>query len=287
MWTTEVFETARGTVPALVAGEGEPLLCWHGFPDLPHTFAPLAERLPNRRLIAPYQRGFHPDHPAPAPYFDMATLAADADAVIDAVSPDAPVDVVGHDWGAGAVYGLVTAFPDRVRRAVTMALPPPAALIAVVTQPEQLRRSFYIWFFQMAGIPEGVLNTSNGGALLDFLWSTWSPVGLDAAHLPEIHQALSHATVVEAALGYYRALFQPAFHDPALGEVRGVMAGPAKVPVLLLGGDSDGCLEADVLRGGAGLLPEGRVEILEGTGHFLHLEDPDRVTALVREWLAS
>lgn len=287
MWTTEVFETARGPVPALVAGDGEPLLCWHGFPDLPHTFAPLAERLAGRRLIAPWQRGFHPQHPAPSPYFDMGTLAADAAAVLDVVSPDAPVDVIGHDWGAAAVYGLVTAYPERVRRAVTMALPPIPALLGIVTQPEQLRRSFYIWFFQMTGIPEGVLNTANGGALLDFLWATWSPIGLDAPHLPQVREALSDPGVVEAAVGYYRALFQPAFHDPELTAVRAAMVGPAKVPVLLLGGDQDGCLDAEVLRGGAPLLPEGRVDILEGTGHFLHLEEPDLTARLITEWLGD
>ena len=285
MWTTEVFETARGNVPALVAGQGEPLVCWHGFPDLPHTFAPLVERLPGRRVIAPYQRGFHPSHPVPAPYYDMGTLAADAAAVLDVVSPDAPVDVVGHDWGAAAVYGLVTAHPGRVRRAVTMALPPIPALLGIITQPEQLRRSFYIWFFQMAGIPEGVLNTANGGALLDFLWATWSPVGMDAPHLPEIRQALSDPGVVEAALGYYRALFQPAFHDPELTAVRAAMVGAAQVPVLLLAGDTDGSIDASVMRAGLPFLPDGRVAILEGTGHFLHLEEPDLVAARIEEWL--
>ncbi|HWH32880.1 MAG TPA: alpha/beta fold hydrolase [Egibacteraceae bacterium] len=287
MWTTEVFETARGTVPALVAGDGEPLVCWHGFPDLPHTFAPLAERLPGRRLIAPYQRGFHPDHPPAQAYFDAGTLAADAKALLDAVSPDAPVDVVGHDWGAAAVYGLVTAFPDRVSRAVTMALPPTPALLGVVTQPAQMRKSFYIWFFQMAGLPEQVLNTANGGALLDFFWATWSPGAADAPHVAQVREALAHPGVVEAALGYYRALFQPAFADPELGDVRGKAFAPAGVPVLLLGGDQDGCIDADILRAGGEWLPDGRVEILEGTGHFLHLEEPDRVASLIQEWLGS
>lgn len=289
MWTTEVAETARGAIPYVSHGDGDPVVCWHGFPDVPQTFGLVAERLAAKgwKVIAPYLRGMHPDHPAPAPYFDAGTRTADGKALLDALSPDAPLPLVGHDWGASLVHGLGAAYPERVTRAVTMAVPPVAALGAHLFTPEQLRRSFYIWFFQMPAFPEMILNTSNGGQLLEFIWQTWSPGAADAAHLPLVREALSHPSVVEAAVNSYRALFQDRYHDPELAELRTLVLGPPQVPVLLLGGDEDGALGVQALRDGEAHLPGGAVEIVPGTGHFLHLEQPDLVAERIDSWLRA
>lgn len=289
MWTTEVAETARGPVPYLTHGEGDPVVCWHGFPDLPHTYGLVAERLAAKgwKVVAPYLRGFHPDHQTPGAYYDAASRTADGEAFLEAFSPDAPVPVVGHDWGASLVYGLTAAHPERVTRAVTMALPPVAALASHIFTPAQLQRSFYIWFFQMPGLPEAILNTSHGGALLDHFWRTWSPRVADAAHLPEVRKALGDTHVVEAALGYYRGLFQDAFMDPELAGLRELAAGPPRVPILLLGGDEDGCLGVEALRDAAPFLHDGEVRVVEGTGHFLHLEEPDLVADAIDGWLRA
>jgi pimeloyl-ACP methyl ester carboxylesterase len=84
------------------------------------------------------------------PYADGLTLAADAAAVAAALSGDG-VDMIGHDIGAGMVARVLAAWPQRVRRAVTMAVPPPATLGAAFTDPAQLQRFFYMWLFQPAG----------------------------------------------------------------------------------------------------------------------------------------
>lgn len=291
MWTSEVAETERGPIPYLSYGaaDADTVVCWHGFPDLPHTFTLLAERLVPRgwRVIAPYLRGMHPDYPPVAPYFDAGTRTLDGKAFLDALSPDAPLPVVGHDWGASLVHGLTAAFPERVTRAATMAVPPVAALASHLFTPEQLQRSFYIWFFQMPGFPEMVLNTANGGQLFDHIWRTWSPDAASAAHVPLVREALSNPGIVEAAINAYRALFQDAYHDPELAELRGQVVGPAQVPVLLLGGDEDGCIDAQALRDATPHLPGGEVEIIPGTGHFLHLEQPDLVAERIDSWLRA
>ena len=53
------IETDRLAFPALTAGDGPVVVCWHGFPDHPATFGPLAERLvaAGRRVVAPFLRG--------------------------------------------------------------------------------------------------------------------------------------------------------------------------------------------------------------------------------------
>ncbi|MBA3541737.1 MAG: alpha/beta fold hydrolase, partial [Deltaproteobacteria bacterium] len=119
-----VFELPGGPFHALVAGhpDAPPLVYLHGFPDHPPTAATFLSELARRhRVIAPWLRGYAPS-PLAGP-FDLDTLAADVIALIDQLG--APVDLVGHDWGAAITYAVCAASPTRVRRAVTLALPHP------------------------------------------------------------------------------------------------------------------------------------------------------------------
>jgi pimeloyl-ACP methyl ester carboxylesterase len=285
MWTTGLAQTERGPVPYLEHGEGDLLVAWHGFPDLPATFGPLAEHLAGLgwRVVAPYLRGYHPDAMPSEPHFDAATLTLDALALLDALSPREPVALLGHDWGATPVYGLAAAFRERVRAGVVMTVPPPAAFMRVLADPEQLRRSFYIWLFQLPHVAEHIVGRTG---LVNFLWRTWSP-GLDEpAHLQSVRELLGRPAHLDAALGYYRAIFDDAHRDPELSELRHRIAGAPASPLLLLGGQDDGCMGAEFLADAGATMPEGcRTELRPGVGHFLHLEDPEGVARRVDRWL--
>src|SRR5688572_14810286 len=108
------FPLPAGTFHALVtpavgasSGVGaRPLLFLHGFPDHPPTGAPFFAALAARghHVLAPWLRGYAPS-PIAGP-FDLDTLVGDIIALLDRWSPNAPVDVVGHDWGAVLTYAL-------------------------------------------------------------------------------------------------------------------------------------------------------------------------------------
>lgn len=281
MWTTTTIQTARLDFPALVAGDGPPLLCLHGFPDRPETFTALAERLDGWRVVAPFMRGYHPDAIPSEAYFDTGTLAADAAALCEALSPDEAMPVIGHDWGAFATFGLAAAFPHHISTGVTMAVPPPGAGSGL--DPAQLKRSFYVWFFQLEGLPEATL----GPDFVDFLWETWSPGLQQCPFRKELHETFSDPEIVRCALGYYRALFSEEYQDPALTDVRARAAGEPGVPLLVLGGTDDGAIGAEVIERSRDALPEAcKVEIIDGAGHFMQLDQPDAVAERIRSWLA-
>jgi pimeloyl-ACP methyl ester carboxylesterase len=276
-----VIETDRLEFPALAAGDGPPVVCWHGFPDHPATFGPLAEHLvaAGRRVVAPFLRGHHPATAGAMPYADGITLAADAAAVAEALDP-AGVDMVGHDIGAGMVARVAAAWPQRVRRAITLAIPPPAALASILADPEQQKRFFYLWMFQVPGIAESLFTND----LVDYLWSTWSP-GLDLGeHGGRVHALYSDEAVKANALKIYRANFDTTWHDPGLAHLAAKIEAPAEIPLLILAGDNDGCIPAEKFTQD-GLAPGSRVEILAGAGHFMHLDRPDEVARLVLDWL--
>lgn len=74
----------------------------HGYPDAAEVWAPVAEELSARYFVGAYDvRGAGRSMaPAGSAAYALTHLVDDLAAVIDAVSPDAPVHLVGHDWGA-------------------------------------------------------------------------------------------------------------------------------------------------------------------------------------------
>lgn len=285
-----VVDTERLAFPALAAGDGLPVVCWHGFPDHPATFEPLARYLvgAGRRVIAPFLRGHHRATADASVFMDGITLAADAAAVADALAGDeAGVDMVGHDIGAGMVQRVAGAWPDRLRSGVTMAVPPPppATLATAFADPAQLQRSFYVWLFQLEGLGETVLERDR--ALIDYLWATWSP-GLDSwpTHYDKVRDLYRDPDYIRAALRIYRAPFDDEFKDPSLADWSAHTEAPASKPLMLIGGTDDGCIGSAHLLASQDAMAEGsRVEILPDAGHFVHLERPGAVASLVLEWL--
>ncbi|HEX6353684.1 alpha/beta hydrolase [Actinophytocola sp.] len=281
-----VVRTDRLDFPALAAGDGPVVVCWHGFPDHPLTFAQLAEHLvaAGRRVVMPFLRGFHPNTIDDLTYSDGITLAADAAAVAAALG--GTVDMIGHDIGAGMVARVAAAWPERLNRGVTLAIPPPPTLATTLWDPAQQQRLFYLFLFAVEGVAEAVLRKDR--ALIDHLWSTWSPsLRLDDAYRTWIHKMYGDEKYIANVLKIYRANFDPTRMDPALAEYATRTEAPASKPLLVLGGAEDGCIDPKFFASAhEALAPGSEVEVLPGVGHFLHLEQPGTVAARVLDWFA-
>ncbi|SMD24908.1 alpha/beta fold hydrolase [Kibdelosporangium aridum] len=283
-----VIRTDRLDFPALAVGDGPVVVCWHGFPDHPATFGPLAEHLvaAGRRVVAPFLRGHHPVTADQMTYADSITLAADAAAVAEALSPDAGVDMIGHDIGAGVVARLAGAWPERLRRGVTMAVPPPKALPPILLDPAQQQRFFYLWLFQLPNVAETVLESDR--RLIDYLWATWSP-GLDPGeHRVRVHELYGDPTLLRNALRIYRGNFDMTLHDPELAALAARTEAPATVPLLVLAGADDGCIPPEHFANAqTGLAPGSSVQVVANAGHFMHLDQPGKVAKAVLDWFSA
>src|SRR4030095_4472637 len=97
-------------------------------------------------------------------------------ALMDALAQEPgtePVTVLGHDWGAAAAYGAATMAPERIAKLITMAVPH-GVTKALVTNPAQQRRSWYMFFFQMSFAETAV--SYKDFAFIERLWEDWSRV---------------------------------------------------------------------------------------------------------------
>jgi pimeloyl-ACP methyl ester carboxylesterase len=273
----------------LEAGHGPLALCLHGFPDCAHTWDELLPALAERgfRAVAPWLRGYAPTEVPSDGRYQAGALVGDAIALHEALGGDGQAVIIGHDWGAIAAYGAAAAAPERWRRAVTLAIPPTALTARALFDYDQLRLFWYQFFFTHP-LAEQVV-AGNDHAFIDRLWAEWSP-GFEppGERLEQVKEALRAGEHLTAALGYYRALYDPSRHDPALAELQQSLLAVPPQPVLYLHGQDDGCVLASLGEGAEGYLsPGSRRTVVPGTGHFLHLEAPEVVIPAILEFVTG
>lgn len=104
-----------GGIELCVAELGDPeqptVVLVHGYPDSKEVWSEVAVRLAERFHVVLYDVRGHGRSTAPAPLrggFTLEKLTDDFLAVVDAVSPDRPVHLVGHDWGSVQAWEFVT-----------------------------------------------------------------------------------------------------------------------------------------------------------------------------------
>ncbi|MGH3763377.1 alpha/beta fold hydrolase [Actinophytocola sp.] len=145
---------------------------------------------------------------------------------------------------------MAAAWPERLRRGVTMAVPPPATIRAMLGDPAQLRRFLYMFLFQVPGVAEAAL----------------------AANALRIH----------------RGNVDTSPHDPALAPLAEKTETLAPIPLLVLAADDDGCIPPGHFTGAErGLAPGSRVQTVAEAGHFTHLDRPDEIARLALEWFGT
>ena len=283
--------SANGTdFSYLECGTGKLALLLHGFPDTAQTWRHLTPVLADMgyRVVAPFMRGYAPSAVPSDGCYQTAMLARDANALHEKLGGDSEAIIIGHDWGAPSCYGAAIDAPSRWRKVVGMAVPPTAALgMAFVQNLEQIKKSWYMFFFQH-GLADLVVGANNH-AFIEMLWRDWSP-GYDASFdLESIRKSLADPKNLQAALGYYRATLGDGYRDPKLSELQNQMAsGVPSQPLLYLHGANDGCIGVDVVESAKKIAPANvKFEVVEAAGHFLQLEQPKVVNKLICDFLAN
>jgi len=269
--------TGRGVFGVRRHGTSGPMVvCLHGFPDDASTYDGLAAAVAATgfRLVAVNLRGYAPS-PLDGP-LGLDDLVEDLLAVVDALSPDAPVALIGHDYGAQLAYPALARAPHLFSAAVLLAGAHPAVLQRNARRhPRQLWMSRYIVFFQLGALADRRVARADF-AYVDALWRRWAAPGfaIPTGHLDQVKRTL--AASMPAPVAMYR------------GGGFAVAEQQIPVPTLCISGAKDGCALPELADGQERLFTGGyAARVWADTGHFPHLEQPGRTAAAVTEWLSA
>jgi len=279
------IETSRGIFAAIAVGDHDAplILCLHGFPDHPPSFVPFATELAGRgfRVVMPWLRGYAPS-PTDGPV-DVSSLRRDAgEMLVELTKDSSQTFVVGHDWGAVITYALLASKEVPVAAACALSVPHPVAFVKnAIRSPAQLVRSRYMVRFQRIGADDEV--AKNDYAAIRDLWAKWSPgYRMTAESWRELRQTL--AASGPRPLDYYRQLPRLS----TLKTFRTLRQTRIATPMTTIFGDRDGCIDADMANGsGRYFSSEFALEVMEGVGHFIHLEAPAELASRVALRLRS
>ena len=243
-------------------GTGPLVLLMHGFPDTARTWDHIRPLIAAKgfRAVSPFMRGYHPTA-IPEKDTDQETLGRDVLALIRALGESSAI-LIGHDWGATAVYAAAAFEPARVQKLFVVAIPHPAT---VRVTPALLWGIHHFITNKLPGAPARF--AAKGFAALPKVYRRWSPTwNPSPEELDAVRECLSHPASLDAAFGYYRKL---SFLVPAH------LKKPIAVPTVAFAGMDDPAVTIGDYRRAAKMFSKGYVvEEIRG-GHFLHREYPE------------
>ena len=254
--------------------EAPAVLLLHGWPDSHRLWRHQVPALTAAgfRTIAPDLRGFGAsDRPDDVAAYGFAHILGDVVGVLDHLGIER-AHVVGHDWGAAVAWAFGAVFPDRVDHLVALSVGHPAAFRAAGFP--QREKSWYMLLFQFEGVAERWLSDDDYANL-----RSWSR----HPDLEAVIADLSRPGALTASLNWYRANLPPAaLVEPAL-EVP-----PVARPTMGIWSKDDMALVEENMTGSAAhVTAEWRYERIDGAGHWIPLEAPDELTALLLDFLPA
>jgi pimeloyl-ACP methyl ester carboxylesterase len=254
-----------------VTGQGPPVVLLHGFPDSGrlwrHQVPALAEA--GFQVIVPDLRGYgRSDQPAEVDSYSLPFLAGDVLAVLADLGIE-KAHLVGHDWGAALAWGIAALAPGSVDHLAVLSVGHPSTFRRT---PLQREKSWYMLLFQFPGIAERWLTEDN--------WANFRNWGRH----PDADQViadLESTGSLTPGLNWYRSNVPPeSWVDPPL------QLPPVQAPTMGIWSSGDFALtETQMTDSAENVAGSWRYERIDGPGHWIQLEAPDEVTALLLDFL--
>jgi pimeloyl-ACP methyl ester carboxylesterase len=264
------FEREGVRIHAVEAGpeDGPLYILLHGFPEFWYGWRKQIPALAaaGYRVLAPDQRGYNlSSKPSGASAYAMPELVAD----VMALAEGHRFRLAGHDWGAAVAWSVALMHPNGVERLTVLNVPHPTVMMRhLLSDPGQMLRSWYMFFFQLPFLPEMAFRATGRQSML----RTSRPGTFSEDDLARYSESWSQPGSVTAMINWYRALFRRPTRPPANPRV--------EVPTTVIWGKHDAFLKEAMAAESVKLCQEGELVLLDAT-HWVQHEQPDRVNEVL------
>jgi pimeloyl-ACP methyl ester carboxylesterase len=258
---------------------GPLVILLHGFPECWYSWRQYLPVLAEAgfRAVAPDMRGYNlSEKPKGVRSYDLPVLTADVMGLIRAFGEERAI-IVGHDWGAIVAWRFAMDYPQAVEKLVICNVPHPARFAEDLYTFRQLRKSWYIFLFQLPWLPERLLGRDPLRALTRTMRdSAVRQEVFSDADLRVYAEALSQPGALTASINYYRA---------AARWGRKLPTKPIAAPTLILWGEEDHVLGKELVAGTERFVSDLRVHYIPRCGHWVQQEAREEVTAALLDFL--
>lgn len=282
---TDFVDANRLRFEVDMCGSGDRLaLCLHGFPE--HSFSwryqlPMLAEL-GYRAWAPNLRGYgRSSRPEGMEAYSIENLLADVAGLIDAADCRETV-LVAHDWGAVIAWFFAIRRVRPLARLIICNVPHPGPARQAMRGLAQLKKSWYVFFFQLPGVPERLLGRNGAAAIAESIRRSSS----DAARFPDdvvdvYRRNAAQPGALSAMVNYYRALVRGG------GARRQQDAGYPLIdtPTLMVWGEEDVALTKETTYGTEQYVRDLTIRYLPRVSHWVQQEAPEAVNAMMSAFL--
>lgn len=251
---------------------GVPVVLLHGFPEFWYGWRNQIPALvaAGCRVIVPDQRGYNlSDKPKGVKSYSVFTLVKDIIGLIDALGYE-KVNLVGHDWGAVVAWALAILHPERLHRLSIMNVPHPAVMKRFLQRDlEQIRRSWYVFFFQLPWLPESGMRQDNWRGAQRALRGSGKIDTFTTDDVVKYKEAWSRPGAMTAMINWYRAIMR--YQPPMPKDLR------VKVRTLMMWGMKDFALSHRMARPSMDYVDEGNLIFFPEATHWVQHDAAEEV----------
>jgi epoxide hydrolase 4 len=264
------------------AGDGPLLVLLHGFPEFWYGWRqqirPLAAA--GFRVVAPDMRGYNlSSKPDGVGAYDSDQLTADVHGLIHERGAESAL-LAGHDWGGSVAWATAMKYPEVVDHLAILNAAHPRKLSQGLHHPGQLRKSWYFFFFDLPELPEGVVHADHWRFFRHFLRDA-RPGAFTPEDMDRYIEAWSQPGAASGMINYYRSSVR---QSPKRAEAQ---LRPIQAPTLVIWGEDDRYLGSELAEPDHDDVPNlDRVERLPDASHWVHHDEPERVTQLLTGFFA-
>jgi len=273
-------------------GQGKLIMFVHGFPEF---WAQWENQLiafgSDHQAVAPDMRGYNLSaKPENVDAYHARELIEDLRALAEHLGYQKFI-LVAHDWGGAVAWSVAMRHPECLEKLIIINSPHPAVFAReLLNNPDQQKASQYMLLFRSPKA-ERVLSENNYARLVDVLFQFGSKWEMTEEVRLKYITAWSQPGALTGGLNYYRAspLYPPTSSED-VRKIESILNLPremlaVKVPTLVIWGEEDQALLIGNLNGLEEYVDDLTVKRIPDGTHWVGHEQPERVNALIRDFL--